>query len=124
VTEQTVYELLDEEPFHRLAEAFYRGVEGDPVLRPMYPEELTEAKRHLALFLIQFFGGPTHYHEQRGHPRLRMRHLPFSIGPRERDAWLTHMRAAVDETGIPEPARAAMLAYFEQAAHFLMNREG
>lgn len=119
----SVYEFLGgDEPFQRLTDAFYRGVETDPLLRPMYPEELTEAREHLFLFLVQFFGGPVRYHEKRGHPRLRMRHLPFTIGPRERDAWLTHMRAAVEEVGIPEPARTAMLQYFEQAANFLMNQ--
>lgn len=119
----TVYELVGgDEPFERLVEAFYRGVETDPLLRPMYPEELTEAKEHLFLFLTQFFGGPARYQDKRGHPRLRMRHLPFSIGIQERDAWLTHMRAAVEEVGIAEPARSAMLRYFEQAAHFLMNQ--
>lgn len=119
---ESVYQTLGSEPFVRLVEAFYRGVEQDPLLRPMYPEDLTEAKQHLILFLIQFFGGPTTYNELRGHPRLRMRHFPFAIGEPERDAWLKHMRAAVDEVAIPEPARAAMLAYFQQAAHFLMNR--
>jgi hemoglobin len=119
---ESVYQALGSEPFVQLVEAFYRGVEQDPLLRPMYPEDLTEAKQHLILFLIQLFGGPTTYNELRGHPRLRMRHFPFSIGEPERDAWLKHMRAAVDEVGIPEPSRAAMLAYFEQAAHFLMNR--
>src|SRR5688500_1887624 len=120
----SVYDCLGgDEKFALLVEAFYRGVERDPVLRPMYPEELGEARERLLLFLIQFWGGPRRYDEQRGHPRLRMRHFPFTIGPEERDAWLKHMRAAVDEAQIPEPARTAMLAYFENTAHFLMNRE-
>jgi len=119
---ESVYQALGSEPFALLVEAFYRGVEQDPLLRPMYPEDLAEAKEHLFLFLIQLFGGPTTYSDQRGHPRLRRRHFPFSIGEPERDAWLLHMRAAVDEVAIPEPSRAAMLVYFEQAANFLMNR--
>jgi hemoglobin len=119
----TVYDLLGgDEKFALLVDAFYRRVEQDPVLRPMYPEDLSESKEHLFLFLTQFFGGPRRYEERRGHPRLRMRHLPFPIGGRERDAWLRHMRAAVDEAGIPEPARQVMLDYFEHAAHFLVNR--
>ena len=121
----TVYEFVGgAETFHRLADAFYRGVEADPVLRPMYPEEeLAGARERLALFLMQYWGGPTTYSDQRGHPRLRMRHMPFTIGPAERDAWLKHMRAAVDDVGIQEPAREMMLQYFEQVAHFMMNRQ-
>ena len=84
-------------PFYALVEAFYRGVDADPILRPLYPDDLTHAKEHLALFLIQRFGGHTAYGEQRGHPRLRMRHVPFRIGPAERDAWLRCMAAAVEK---------------------------
>jgi hemoglobin len=109
------------ETFRRLVDAFYQGVEADPVLRPMYPDDLTESREHLALFLAQYFGGPTTYNEQRGHPRLRMRHLPFQIDAAARDAWLRHMRAAVDTAAIPEPARSVMLAYFQQVADFLVN---
>jgi hemoglobin len=109
------------ETFIRLVDAFYRRVETDPLLRPMYPADLTESREHLALFLAQYFGGPGTYSDQRGHPRLRRRHLPFTIDAAARDAWLTHMRAAVEETAIREPARGAMLAYFEQTASFLMN---
>jgi hemoglobin len=120
---QSVYEIAGgDAPFARLVDAFYRGVEGDPLLRPMYPEDLSESREHLFLFLTQLFGGPRRYDALRGHPRLRMRHFPFSIGAAERDAWLKHMRAAVDEVGIPEPARQAMLDYFDHAAHFLVNR--
>lgn len=120
-----VYQYVGgDEKFAELVEAFYRGVEDDPLLRPLYPEpDLEGAKRRLFLFLTQFWGGPPRYEAQRGHPRLRMRHFPFSIGEPERDAWLRHMRAAVEEVGIPEPAKAEMLAYFERVAHFLMNRE-
>ena len=118
----TIYEAVGGlSTFERLVDAFYRGVEGDPLLRPMYPKELTESREHLALFLAQYFDGPTTYSERRGHPRLRRRHLPFHIDAAARDAWLTHMRAAVEEVAIPEPARGVMLAYFEQVANFLMN---
>src|SRR5947209_3618507 len=110
------------ETFRRLVEAFYRGVEDDPLLRPMYPADLTESREHLALFLAQYFGGPGTYSQQRGHLRLRMRHLPFTIDAAARYAWLKHMRDAVDEIGIPEPARRVLLDYFSQAANFLVNR--
>src|SRR5947207_1027524 len=109
------------ETFRRLVDAFYRGVEGDPLLRPMYPADLAESREHLALFLAQYFGGPTTYSEQRGHPRLRMRHLPFTIDSAARDAWLTHMRAAVEAVAPPAPARSVMLGHFQQVADFLVN---
>ncbi|HEU4751706.1 MAG TPA: globin, partial [Armatimonadota bacterium] len=85
MSEPTIYELAGgDAPFARLVEAFYAGVENDPVLRPMYPEDLSDARERLFLFLTQFFGGPRRYEEQRGHPRLRMRHFPFAIGQAER----------------------------------------
>lgn len=121
--EQTIYEQAGgAATFERLVERFYEGVEQDPVLRPMYPEDLTEGKRHLALFLMQFFGGPGTYSQERGHPRLRMRHLPFAIGQAERDAWVRHMTAAVNTEPLPDSVRAAMLEYFERTATFMMNR--
>jgi len=120
---ETIYEAVGgEETFHRLVAAFYEGVAQDAVLRPLYPEDLAESREHLALFLAQYFGGPPRYSEKRGHPRLRMRHLPFAIGPRERDAWLAHMERAVDAVGIASPAREIMLDYFRDAANFLVNR--
>jgi len=106
----------------RLVDAFYARVEADPLLRPMFPPDLGPGKEHQLLFLVQYFGGPGEYGQRRGHPRLRMRHAPFAIGPAERDAWLRHMLAAVDEAGIPEPARSAMRSYFEMAAPAMMNR--
>jgi hemoglobin len=114
-----------EQFFVDLVESFYLGVAGDPLLRPLYPEDLTEPKRHLALFLVQYWGGPPTYNELRGHPRLRMRHVPFVIGPAERDAWLRHMQAAV--AGLVEKDRVTPLdaeeldAYFAMAAQSLMN---
>lgn len=125
MTRGTLYEAVGgSETFVRLVDAFYGGVENDPLLRPLYPEEdLAGAKERLALFLIQYFGGPSTYSENRGHPRLRMRHFPFSIGTAERDAWFRHMSAAVDEAEIAEPMRSDMLKYFGDAATFLINRE-
>lgn len=106
--------------FERLVEHFYNGVAGDVVLRPLYPEDLTHSKRHLALFLMQYFGGPTTYSEERGHPRLRMRHLPFSVGQAERDAWMHHMKAAV-AAEMPPQVHQTLLEYFERVATFMMN---
>lgn len=118
-----MYELAGgEEPFRRLVEQFYSRVEHEPRLRPMYPADLTPSKEHLFLFLVQYFGGPMHYSEQRGHPRLRMRHAPFPIGQAERDAWVQHMSAAVDEAGFPEETHPVLRQYFQQAATFLINR--
>jgi hemoglobin len=119
----TIYEYIGgEETFRRLVDAFYRRVEADERLRPMFPADLEPGKRHQMLFLMQYFGGPTIYNEQRGHPRLRMRHAPFPIGQPERDAWLNHMLAALDEIGVPEPARTTMRSYFENAATAMMNQ--
>ncbi len=120
--QQTVYEQIGAEGFERLVAAFYRRVADDPVLRPMYPEaNLAPAERRLRLFLIQFFGGPRTYEQERGHPRLRMRHRPFPIDQAARDIWMQHMRAALDETGVPEPARSTMQTYFERIATHMIN---
>jgi hemoglobin len=120
---RAVYAAIGEEAFHRLTAAFYRGVAEDPLLRPMYPEaDLEPARQRLALFLMQFFGGPPNYALQRGHPRLRMRHLPFAIDRAARDAWMTHMRAALASLELPPEPRAAMLRYFEDASTFLINQ--
>jgi hemoglobin len=110
--------------FERLVDRFYDGVEADPVLLRLYPtpDDLSGARRHLTLFLAQYWGGPTTYSDERGHPRLRMRHAPFAIGPEERDHWLAHMRAAIDSVD-PEPdVREALDAYFEMAAESMRNR--
>jgi hemoglobin len=110
--------------FERLVERFYAGVETDPVLLRLYPtpDDLSGARRHLTLFLAQYWGGPATYSEERGHPRLRMRHAPFEIGPEERDHWLAHMREAIVELD-PEPdVREALEAYFEMAAESMRNR--
>jgi hemoglobin len=121
-TESSIYAQLGEGGFERLVAAFYRRVSVDPILRPLYPDEdLSGAERRLRLFLIQYFGGPTTYSAERGHPRLRMRHAPFTIGQAERDAWITAMLGAMDEAKITEPAYSAMRAYFENGATFMMN---
>ena len=119
----TFYEAVGgEETFHRLVHRFYQGVADDPDLRALYPEEdLGPAEERLRLFLIQYWGGPNTYSMQRGHPRLRMRHVPFVIGAAERDAWLRHMRVAVDEHGLPEDVERQLLAYFTMAAQSMVN---
>lgn len=108
--------------FRQLVGGFYRRVREDPVLRPLYPEdELDAAEERLFLFLVQYWGGPNTYSEQRGHPRLRMRHAPFAIGVAERDAWLRNMRAALDETGLEPQYEAAVWEHLERAAHMMQN---
>ncbi len=122
-TPKSVFELIGgAEPIAAMVESFYAAVVDDPVLRPMYPADLEPPKRRLALFLVQFFGGPSTYSQERGHPRLRMRHVPFPIDQRARDNWLRHMLQAIDDAGIDEPARSRMREYFERASAFLINR--
>ncbi len=113
------------ETFVRLVDAFYEGVATDPVLKPMYPEEdMGPARRRLTMFLEQYWGGPTAYSEERGHPRLRMRHMPFAVDPDARDRWLAHMRAAVDTLGLAPMYEATLWDYLERAAHSLVNTAG
>lgn len=117
-----IYELAGgDAPFRRLVDGFYARVERDPLLRPLFPADLEPGKEGQFLFITQYFGGPARYNQQRGHPRLRMRHAPFVIGQAERDAWAGHMLAAIDEAGFVEPARTALREYFERAATFLIN---
>jgi len=112
--------------FERLVVAFYRGVATDEVLAPLYPEapDFAPAAERLTLFLAQYWGGPTTYSERRGHPKLRMRHFPFHIGPDERDRWLAHMTAAVRETAPDEATAQRLLDYFVPAAEHLRNDTG
>src|SRR5262249_1880800 len=111
-----------EETFRRLVHAFYQGVAADPELRRVYPsKDLGPAEEHLRLFLIQYWGGPRTYDERRGHPRLRMRHARFVIGEAERDAWLRHMRDALDEIGLDEPYDAQLGDDLVMAANGLVN---
>ena len=129
----TVYKTVGGQRFFDdLVDRFYDAVEGDPLLRPMYPRDLRRSRERLAGFLAQYWGGPPRYSEERGHPRLRMRHMPFAIGPAERDAWMAHMAASLDVatladgTGRPLPAevRAAMFDHFDNAATHLINQTG
>ena len=121
---RSVYELAGGEPvFRLLVQRFYARVATDPVLRAVYPEEdLAAATERLTLFLVQYWGGPATYSEQRGHPRLRMRHQPFAIGQAERDAWLGHMTASVESLDLAPPVRKALLDYFETASTAMINR--
>ena len=109
--------------FEALVDHFYDAVEADPVLLRLYPspDDLAGARRHLSLFLAQYWGGPPTYSTERGHPRLRMRHAPFSIGPTERDHWLSHMRAAVEALSPPAEVRAALEEYLAIAAQSMVN---
>ena len=119
----SLFDSIGGEPtFRALVDAFYAGVAADPLLRPLYPEEdLEPAAQRLTLFLIQYWGGPGTYSQQRGHPRLRQRHAPFRIGPAERDAWLGHMRRAVTSLGLAADPEATLWEYLERAAHFMVN---
>jgi len=119
----TFYELVGgDDTFRRLVARFYAGVATDPVLRPLYPEShLAGAEERLRMFLVQYWGGPRSYSERRGHPRLRMRHAPFRVGERERLAWLTHMRAAVDSLDLPPELAHTLWTYLENAALSLQN---
>jgi hemoglobin len=126
MTETSFYEAVGgEETFRRLVARFYQLVAGDPELRPVYPSrDLGPAEEHLRLFLIQYWGGPGTYSEQRGHPRLRMRHARFAIGEAERDAWLRNMRTALDELGLEAAQDAQLWDYLVMAANSLVNQAG
>src|SRR4051794_34277396 len=124
--EVSVYDAVGGRPFFvDLVDGFYAGVSTDVLLRPMYPEDLTEPRRHLAGFLTQYWGGPAAYSEERGHPRLRMRHAPFVIGEAERDAWLRHMLASLDAVttarATPDEAVTRIRTYLTDVADFLVN---
>ena len=109
--------------FERLVGRFYAGVADDSILRPLYPEaDLEGATRRLSLFLAQYWGGPTTYSDERGHPALRMRHAPFAIGGAERDRWLLHMRSAIDASDAPDDAKARLHEYVSMAAEAMRNR--
>ncbi len=110
--------------FEALVDRFYEGVATDLLLRPLYPEDLTESRAHLALFLMQYWGGPPTYQELRGHPRLRMRHAPFVIGPAESDAWMRHMTEAVVAAGLEPVDEEELLEYLSMAARNLINTAG
>jgi hemoglobin len=121
--EGTLYDRVGGMPFFEaLVDRFYVGVADDPVLRPLYPEsDLQGARRRLALFLVQYWGGPTTYLAERGHPRLRARHSPFVIGSLQRDRWLLHMLAAVDASDAADADKAELHAYMATAAEAMLN---
>lgn len=120
----TFYDEVGGHPtFAALVHAFYQGVSGDPQLRALYPEEdLASAEQRLLGFLEQYWGGPTTYSQERGHPRLRMRHAPFAVTPAQRDRWLTHMLAAVDTLALDETHDLVLRDYLVRAAHSMVNR--
>ena len=115
-------EVGGERTFHTIVAKFYEQVRDDEILRPLYPEDdLDGAEERLRMFLEQYWGGPRTYSERRGHPRLRMRHMPFTVDPAARDAWLRHMRAAVDAVELSPLHEAELWDYLERAAHSLQN---
>jgi hemoglobin len=121
----TLFEAVGGAPFFEaLVGRFYDGVESDPLLRAVYPEEdLGQARRRLTMFLAQYWGGPEDYTHERGAPQLRMRHFPFAIGPQERDRWLFHMRASVESLDPPAAVKEALLQYFDMGAEAVRNRD-
>jgi hemoglobin len=119
----TMYERVGGAPwFDALTTRFYDAVAVDPILRPLYPDDLDGARDRLRGFLVQYWGGPTDYSDQRGHPRLRMRHVDFAIGAAQRDAWFGHMAAAVQAGGLGAADQEEMLEYFAMAANHMINR--
>ena len=118
-----VYGAIGEEGFERLVAAFYRQVPDDDILGPMYPnDDMEGAEERLRDFLVFRFGGPQRYIEQRGHPRLRMRHAPFAVGQAARDRWIALMDRALAETRLPADAEEPLRRFFESTATFMMNR--
>ncbi|MGA8211611.1 MAG: globin [Nocardioidaceae bacterium] len=120
---QTFYDAIGGYPtIATIVDRFYAGVADDPVLRPLYPEaDLGPAQERFTLFLVQYWGGPTTYSDQRGHPRLRMRHAPFAVSPRAKDHWLRHFRAGLDEVALPPELDAQFWDYVTHAAQFMVN---
>jgi hemoglobin len=121
--EQTFYDAIGgASTFRAIVARFFAQIPVDEVLRTVYPQDdLDGAEERLALFLMQYWGGPTTYSDARGHPRLRMRHAPFRIGVAERDAWLRAMRAAIDEAGLEEPHREQLWEYMQSTANHMVN---
>jgi hemoglobin len=125
-TAPTFYDQVGgHETFARLVHRFYEGVAADAPLRALYPDaDLADAEQRLLLFLEQYWGGPTTYSDERGHPRLRMRHAPYAVTPDQRDRWLQHMQAAVDELGLAPDQHAQLWDYLERAAYAMVNSFG
>jgi len=125
VDDLDIYAAIGDDGFHRLIAAFYRQVPGDDILGPMYPAaDLAGAEARLRDFLIGRFGGPQRYIEQRGHPRLRMRHMPFAIDGPARHRWIQLMTRALDEAALPSEADRVLRAFFDEVATMLINRRG
>ena len=123
LAEGQVYARIGEEGFARLVRAFYAQVPGDAILGPMYPaDDLEGAEQRLRDFLVGRFGGPARYMEQRGHPRLRMRHIPFAIDMAARNRWVALMDRALTEAAIPEDAAVVLQTFFQHMATFMINR--
>jgi len=120
---QSFYDAIGGEvAFKLIAAKFYEGVSNDAILAPMYPQsDMAGAEDRLRMFLEQYWGGPTTYSDLRGHPRLRMRHMPFHINPEARDRWLLHMRNAVEAAGLSELHQVTLMDYFDRAAHSMVN---
>ena len=124
IGEQQIYERIGEEGFEKLVHAFYKQVPQDDILGPMYPaDDLAGAEQRLRDFLVGRFGGPPRYVEQRGHPRLRMRHAPFPVNRAARDRWMQLMTKALDEAQLPADVSRMLLEFFDGLATFMMNRE-
>ena len=124
MTEEQIFETVGEEGFTRLIRSFYAQVPDDPILGPMYPkDDLAGAEQRLRDFLIGRFGGPQRYIEQRGHPRLRMRHMPFTIDTAARNQWVALMDRALDEVQFPKDVDALLREFFHGVATFMVNRE-
>lgn len=124
MSEAELYALIGEDGFHRLVAAFYRQVPKDPILGPMYPaDDLAGAEQRLRDFLIFRFGGSSRYIEQRGHPRLRMRHAPFPVTQAARDRWMLLMTGALEEANLPREVADLLRAFFDGTATFMINRE-
>jgi len=122
MSEQTVYQAVGGTPwFVALIDRFYDSLATDILLRPMYPDDLTESRDHMVKFLQQYWGGPTTYSEERGHPRLRMRHAPFIITSAERGAWLKHMVASIQQGDLAPEIETQMIDYFTMAANHMIN---
>jgi hemoglobin len=122
--ETSLYDQVGGQPFfERLVNAFYEAVEKDEILRPMYPDDLEQSRRHFVIFLVQYWGGPTLYMQERGHPRLRMRHASFRITKKARDAWLSAINSALSSVRdeLTEEQFVEMSSYFDMAAHQLRN---
>jgi len=122
--DENLYAIIGEEGFSRLVRAFYSQVPDDEILGPMYPaEDLVGAEQRLRDFLVMRFGGPPRYAEQRGHPRLRMRHMPFPIDQKARDRWMELMERALAETGLPDQVADTLRHFFDGTATFMINRQ-